>query len=316
MKYSFILPAYKAAFLKQSIDSILSQTFSEFELVIINDASPEGLDSIVNSYKDPRIKYYKNQDNIGGKDLVAQWNHCLGYANSEYIILASDDDVYMPTYLEEMDALVDKYPAVNIFRPRVQHIDAEGNIIGVEAVLMEYVEPIEYHYYWLKEWIFRGIPFYVFRLSALKDVGGFRSYPLAWCSDDDIVMRLLSGGLVASRKILFSFRLSGESITSRKSSMNDVRLKSKAIYNYYLELNKNLKKITRNEMSKYHGYMMSYLNIFLDEKWINNEISRLCFKISYNELLQLTNYLLNFDTINMKELIKIHIRYIKRYLFH
>ena len=61
MKYSFVLPAYKAHFLSQAVDSILSQTYTEFELIIVNDASPEDLDSIVESYSDSRIRYYKNQ---------------------------------------------------------------------------------------------------------------------------------------------------------------------------------------------------------------------------------------------------------------
>ena len=49
MKYSFVLPAYKARFFKEALDSILNQTYNDFELIIVNDASPEDLDSIVNS---------------------------------------------------------------------------------------------------------------------------------------------------------------------------------------------------------------------------------------------------------------------------
>ena len=77
VKYSFVLPAYKACFFREAIESILNQTYSEFELIIVNDASPEDLDSIVNSYSDERIRYYRNKENIGGRDLVAQWNECL-----------------------------------------------------------------------------------------------------------------------------------------------------------------------------------------------------------------------------------------------
>ena len=80
LKYSFVLPAYKARFFREALDSILAQTYKDFELIIVNDASPEDLDSIVKSYDDPRIRYYVNEHNIGGKDLVAQWNHCLEYA--------------------------------------------------------------------------------------------------------------------------------------------------------------------------------------------------------------------------------------------
>ena len=64
VKYSFVLPAYKANYLRESIDSILGQTYTDFELIIVNDASPEDVDSIVNSYNDKRIQYYKNEDKV------------------------------------------------------------------------------------------------------------------------------------------------------------------------------------------------------------------------------------------------------------
>ena len=64
MKYSFVLPAYKATFLREAIDSILAQSYPDFELIIVNDKSPEDLTSIVNSYHDVRIQYYVNAQNI------------------------------------------------------------------------------------------------------------------------------------------------------------------------------------------------------------------------------------------------------------
>lgn len=139
LKYSFVLPAYKAAYLRESIESILNQTYREFELIIVNDASPEDLSSIVDNYQDERIQYYVNETNLGGTDLVAQWNHCITFAKGEYLILASDDDVYHPDYLEKMNVLVDKYPKVNVFRSRVQHMNADGFIRGESEVLDEYL---------------------------------------------------------------------------------------------------------------------------------------------------------------------------------
>lgn len=145
-KYSFVLPAYKARFFKEALDSILAQTYKDFELIIVNDASPEDLDSIVKSYDDSRIRYYVNEENIGGKDLVAQWNHCLEYVNGEYVILASDDDLYHLEYLERMNVLVDKYPEVNVFRPRVQLIDESNSITHIAGVLNEYTSQLEFIY--------------------------------------------------------------------------------------------------------------------------------------------------------------------------
>ena len=125
------------------------QTYKEFELIIVNDASPEDLDSIVKQYDDSRIRYYVNKENLGGKDLVAQWNHSLEYVKSDYVILASDDDVYSPLYLEKMDELVCKYPNVNVFRPRVQKINDNGDVTHIESYTKECNTTLEYAYAWV-----------------------------------------------------------------------------------------------------------------------------------------------------------------------
>ena len=232
-KYSFVLPAYKAHFFKEAIDSILAQTYTDFELIIVNDASPEDLDSIVKNYDDSRIRYYVNEQNIGGKDLVAQWNHCLEYATGEYIILASDDDVYFPQYLEKMDALVRKYPDVNVFRPRVQFIDGNGNISELESIVPEYTSLLEFSYYRFREYVKSGIPFYIIKRESLLANGGFVSFPLAWFADDAIVAIMAQEGMVSSSEILFSFRHSGESITTKENDAPTLKKKIEATNQYY-----------------------------------------------------------------------------------
>lgn len=214
MKYSFVLPAYKATFLREAIDSILAQSYADFELIIVNDKSPEDLTSIVNSYHDVRIQYYVNAQNIGGHDLVAQWNHCITYATGKYLILASDDDVYHPEFLAKMDALVDKYPKVNVFRPRVQYINSRGDILKQDLEFDEYMSLIAFSHLWIHRQLLKGIPFYIFNRQALVDQGGFVNYPSAWYSDDATVMQLGREGIVSHSEVLFSFRNSGINITS------------------------------------------------------------------------------------------------------
>ena len=101
MKFTIAIPAYKRTFLKECIDSILAQTYKDFELIIINDASPEDLDSVVECYKDSRIRYYVNETNCGALNVVDNWNKCLDYALGEYLILMGDDDKLLPYCLEE-----------------------------------------------------------------------------------------------------------------------------------------------------------------------------------------------------------------------
>ena len=93
-KVSFVLPAYKRRFLHEAIASILSQSYTDFELIVVDDASPENLQEVVDEFHDDRLAYHRNERNIGGKDLVAAWNQAMEYAIGQWCVLASDDDVY------------------------------------------------------------------------------------------------------------------------------------------------------------------------------------------------------------------------------
>ena len=121
MKYTFLLPAYKGKYLEEALRSILSQTYSDFKVIVSDDCSPENLQDIVEKFQDDnRVVYRRNQENIGGKSLVAHWNLLLDLCDTEYCILASDDDVYSPEFLSEIDALTIQYASVDLFHARVQ----------------------------------------------------------------------------------------------------------------------------------------------------------------------------------------------------
>ncbi len=79
------IPAYKATYLKEAIDSVLNQTYTKFELIIVNDKSPENIEEIISTYNDKRIRYYKNEDNLGKTSIVLNWNKCLSYANGDFL---------------------------------------------------------------------------------------------------------------------------------------------------------------------------------------------------------------------------------------
>ena len=212
-KYSFIMPAYKGQFIRESIDSILNQTYQDFELVIVDDASPDDLQSIVSEYNDNRIRFYRNAENIGGKDLVAQWNHCLEYAQGEWVILATDDDTYEPKFLSTADDMLTRYSHVDIFRARICPCDANGNILFMESCMPEYTS-LEEFFYMMYNGLFGGIPQYLYRKSALHNIGGFCALPKAYGSDDLTALMLAKNGIATSGTCLVKFRYSGMNISS------------------------------------------------------------------------------------------------------
>lgn len=233
MKYSFVMPAYKASFIREAIDSILYQTFRDFELIIVDDASPEDIESIVSSYHDPRLIYYKNPNNIGGKDLVSQWNHSISFAKGEYLILASDDDIYNADYLANIDILTNEYPSVNIYRTLLRKIDTMGNVIMEEK---PGVGPYLTKNLFLEAFscgrLYSGIPQYTFKASVLKALGGFVSFPMGWFSDDATATILADKGIAICNKVLFSMRASGINISTMRNSRVAIEKKTEATIAY------------------------------------------------------------------------------------
>lgn len=303
--YSFVLPAYKSTFFNESIDSILTQTYANFELIIVNDASLDDLDTIINSYSDTRIRYYKNEKNIGGTDLVAQWNNCLEYAKGEYVILASDDDKYFPDYLEKINALVKKYPNVNVFRPRIQKIDASGEIISIEGYLNESISQIEFAYQLFSRRISSGIPYYLFKLNALKENEGFINFPLAWFSDDATVINLAKNGIVSTPEILFSFRLSNQSISGGANTLDTMVKKIKATKRFYNWFELFLKNINITEQNDLFYKKQLSLKIGIDYR---NRICALIYSVPLHELIKNFFYIKKLSNFKFAELLKILIK--------
>lgn len=252
-KYSFVLPAYKATFIRESIDSILNQTYRDFELIIVNDASPEDLTSIVNSYHDERIQYYINEKNIGGTDLVSQWNHCIAYAKGTYLILASDDDLYHPDYLRKMDALVDIYPAVNIFRCRLRHMNADGYISGESEVLDEYLSYIDFLFAMHEGRVCSGLAYHIFKREELVNMGGFVNFPSAWLSDDATVIRLARNGVVSHNEALFAFRTSSLNISNKANDsrmLADKFIATESYFKWFIHELKEIQVVEHGEIEK------------------------------------------------------------------
>ena len=90
---SVILPVYNGSlYLKESIDSILNQTYTNFELIIINDGSKDNSEEVIKSYNDDRIKYL-SQENRG---LAATLNIGIKLTNGIYIARMDQDDISLP----------------------------------------------------------------------------------------------------------------------------------------------------------------------------------------------------------------------------
>lgn len=115
---SVVMPAYNAEkYLREAIDSILTQTFDNFELIIINDGSTDNTEAIIQSYSDPRIVYLKNEQNAG---ICVTLNKGLDAAHGRYIVRMDSDDISLPHRLAIQVDYMDKNPNVGVAGCRVE----------------------------------------------------------------------------------------------------------------------------------------------------------------------------------------------------
>src|SRR3989338_10314783 len=99
-KVSIVLPTYNGArYLRQSIDSCLSQTYKNIELIIVDDCSTDETPDIVHSYNDPRIRYVRNKTN---QRLPRSLNIGFALTTAEYLTWTSDDNEFLPQAIETM----------------------------------------------------------------------------------------------------------------------------------------------------------------------------------------------------------------------
>lgn len=215
IKYSITIPAYKSLFLAEAIDSCLAQTYTDFELIIVNDHSPEDLDSIVRKYDDNRIRYYVNDKNCGAIDVVDNWNKCLSYARGEFLICMGDDDRLLPSCLEEYNKLLQKYPDLDVYHMRTELIDETGKLYGMQEARPEWETAYSalWHIFSCNRIQYLGD--YLYRKSSLLQANGFYKLPLAVYSDNITAIRAAKNkGIANTQKIGFQYRVSPYTITN------------------------------------------------------------------------------------------------------
>ncbi len=125
---SIILPVYNAnAFLKQAIESIINQTFSDFELIIINDGSTDESKKIILSFHDNRIKYFENEINLG---LIKTLNKGINLCKGKYIVRMDADDICEPDRLEKQFNFMERHPKIGVCGSWATVIDEKNQPTG------------------------------------------------------------------------------------------------------------------------------------------------------------------------------------------
>lgn len=103
----FILTYNRSLYLKQSIESVLASSFKDFTLTVVDNSSTDDTEQVVKSYDDPRLKYVRHPENIGGINNI---NSAIKMSTGDYIVLFHDDDKMTPTMIEEEYNFLEAHP--------------------------------------------------------------------------------------------------------------------------------------------------------------------------------------------------------------
>lgn len=216
------IPAYKAGRLRGSIASALRQTYGNTEVVIVNDQSPEDVDSVVRAFDDPRIRYFVNEGNVGKGDPSRNWNECLRRARGEWFCLLCDDDQYAPTFVETLLRLAEQHPECNVLRSRVRVVDGEGREVSLYPESPEWESLEDYMWDLYHSRRRQTISEFMVRTQTMREAGGYTPLPYAWGSDNLSIFRFARhGGIASTHECLTTFCDSGANISSDARDMDE-----------------------------------------------------------------------------------------------
>src|SRR5579864_3099606 len=151
-KVSVIVPNYNhARFLPRRIDSVLQQTFQNFELILLDDCSTDDSRSILSSYADdPRVRIEFNEANSGS--VFKQWNKGVRLAQGEYVWMAESDDYADNRLLQRLTAVLDAEPEVAYAYCRSWSVTDDGRLDGFAGAHLTDVDPLR----WTKDYCADG----------------------------------------------------------------------------------------------------------------------------------------------------------------
>jgi glycosyltransferase involved in cell wall biosynthesis len=223
-KVSILLPVYNAEeFIRDSVDSLIGQTFADFELLILEDKSTDGTLNILESYSDPRIRLIRNDHN---KKLIANLNQGIELAKGEYIARMDADDIAHPERLSEQVGFLDQHTDVIVLGSNVRVF---GNKEEITKLKLSDAE--------IKLECFFVNPFYhpsvMIRASVIKDYGLTYSSDYIHIEDYFLWTQCAQFGAFANiERPLLQYRVHGNNISMSQPEMRAARYK--AIYEVML----------------------------------------------------------------------------------
>jgi len=187
---AIIIPAFKSTFFRECLWSISQQSVKHFRVYVCNDAGDSEIEVIVNEYsKIIPISYKYFENNLGRISLTKQWERCIFQSEDEpWIWLFSDDDIMPSDAVERFYSSLEQTPLMDVFRFPLAIINEKSEIIRVNKNLPRHISNFDALRKKLRGEISTAACEYIVRRSRIYSCGGYKEFPLAWCSDDASIL--------------------------------------------------------------------------------------------------------------------------------
>lgn len=215
-KISVIMSVYNGArYLSEAIESVLTQTYKNFEFVIVNDGSIDNTSKIIQTYADNRIKVINNSQNLG---LTKSLNIGIYFSAGDFIARQDADDRSLPERLEHQLAFLDSHPSIGLVGSSALWIDGQGKKIQEWHPLCGQQE--------IQQHLLSTIPFlhgtFMFRRECLNDVGGGYDESKPVAQDCDLLMRIAERWELDNlSEVLYIHRRHPDTVTERRREDQD-----------------------------------------------------------------------------------------------
>lgn len=283
-KLAIIIPAYKIAFLRKALDSLSKQTCKDFHVYVGDDNSPYDIKSIVLEYNYClSIKYHRFENNLGSKDLVAQWERCISLSRDEpWVWLFSDDDEIEERCVEKFYAEINKGAKHDLYHFDVDIINEEGEKIH-ESRFPKIVSSIDLLINKLRGKLSSYVVEYIFSRQHFETCEGFQKFDMAWCSDDATWIKLgYAKGIKTIKDAHVRWRKSNLNISPNNHNRDIVKRKIQSDndfikwVNNYLDTSLKVKlSIKMAEITWYSTNLKKY-SLVLTKDEINENLRYFC----------------------------------------
>jgi glycosyltransferase involved in cell wall biosynthesis len=168
------IPTYNRAnsYLKHALRSAVNQTYKNIEIIVSDNCSPDNTESVVKEFNDPRIRYYRQKENIGP---LNNWNFCLEQSQGKYFLMLYDDDLIDDDFIATCMDAVKYHSEPGIVLTGAREIDSEGNVLTACHNKVSGYSTADF----ILGWFDFKVPLYLcsslFNTKRLKQLGGFHS---------------------------------------------------------------------------------------------------------------------------------------------